>query len=221
MADTVYGFVGVGRMGSLMSGRLLDAGHTVWVYDSCFVDPEGDAVTLKAMQPEFKARNWPEIRIGVGLNTGRMRVGNMGSRIRLAYTVMGDAVNLASRLESQTKEYGVNLMISEFTLRKLEGKASEFYFRPLDKIQVKGKTEAVRIYEVIPSWSPWSKEDALREKFIQAYESHYLKRQFADARSAFHEILNAIPEDKATKHLLHLTEIFLENPPRRHHRGRF
>mgnify|MGYP003344323460 CR=1 FL=1 len=140
-------------------------------------------------------------------------VGNMGSSRIFQYTALGDPMNLASRLESQTKEYGVNLMISEFTLRKLEGKASEFYFRPLDKIQVKGKTEAVRIYEVIPSWSPWSKEDALREKFIQAYESHYLKRQFADARSAFHEILNAIPEDKATKHLLHLTEIFLENPP--------
>ncbi|MBI4192321.1 MAG: adenylate/guanylate cyclase domain-containing protein [Betaproteobacteria bacterium] len=99
--------------------------------------------TLKRLQPEFKARSWPEIRIGVGLNTGRMSVGNMGSRIRLAYTVMGDAVNLASRLEGITKEYGADIIVGEGT----KDAAPDFVFRELDRVRVKGKDEAVAIFE--------------------------------------------------------------------------
>jgi adenylate cyclase len=70
---------------------------------------------LEALQPHFKEMGWPPIQIGVGVNSGRMSVGNMGSEIRLAYTVMGDAVNLASRLEGKTKEYGVNMIVGEGT----------------------------------------------------------------------------------------------------------
>ena len=99
--------------------------------------------TLKAMQPEFKAKNWPEIRIGVGLNTGRMSVGNMGSRVRLAYTVMGDAVNLASRLEGLTKEYGADIIVGEDTQQALP----DIVFREIDRVRVKGKDVAVTIYE--------------------------------------------------------------------------
>jgi adenylate cyclase len=101
--------------------------------------------TLKSLQPQFKARNWPEIHIGVGLNTGRMSVGNMGSRIRLAYTVMGDAVNLASRLESITKEYGTDIIVGENT----RAAVSDIVFRELDRVRVKGKDQAVTIFEPI------------------------------------------------------------------------
>ncbi len=99
--------------------------------------------TLKAMQPEFRAKNWPEIRIGVGLNSGRMSVGNMGSRVRLAYTVMGDAVNLASRLEGITKEYGADIIVGEDT----KNTVSDVIYREIDRVRVKGKDTAVTIYE--------------------------------------------------------------------------
>ena len=98
---------------------------------------------LKALQPHFKARNWPEIHIGVGLNTGRMSVGNMGSRVRLAYTVMGDAVNLASRLEGLTKVYGADIIVGEDT----RAAVSDVVFREVDRVRVKGKDVAVAIFE--------------------------------------------------------------------------
>ncbi len=99
--------------------------------------------TLKEMQDQFRAKNWPEIRIGVGLNTGRMSVGNMGSRVRLAYTVMGDAVNLASRVEGLTKEYGTDIMVGEET----KNAVPDVVFREIDRVRVKGKDTAVAIFE--------------------------------------------------------------------------
>lgn len=101
--------------------------------------------SLNALQQEFSSRGWPEIKIGVGLNTGEMTVGNMGSEFRMAYTVMGDAVNLGSRLESLTKSYGVYMIVSEFT----KDKAPEYLYRELDIVRVKGKDKPVAIYEPI------------------------------------------------------------------------
>ena len=99
---------------------------------------------LTELNKDFMAKGWPEIKIGVGLNTGPMIVGDMGSTVRKAYTVMGDAVNLGSRLESITKQYGVGIIVGEETREKLK---TEFVFRELDRVKVKGKDEAVAIYE--------------------------------------------------------------------------
>ena len=100
---------------------------------------------LKIMQAEFRQRGWPEVNIGIGLNTGNMNVGNMGSEFRMAYTVLGDAVNLGSRLEGLTKNYGVNIIVSETTRTEIP----EFAFRELDLVRVKGKNEPVAIFEPI------------------------------------------------------------------------
>ena len=97
---------------------------------------------LDKLNESNRAKGWPEINIGVGLNTGFMSVGNMGSEFRMAYTVLGDAVNLGSRLEGLTKEYGVSVIVSEFTREA----ASEFQFEELDRVKVKGKNDAVTIY---------------------------------------------------------------------------
>ncbi|HYC43825.1 MAG TPA: adenylate/guanylate cyclase domain-containing protein [Noviherbaspirillum sp.] len=99
--------------------------------------------TAKALNKDFIARNWPPLKIGIGLNTGEMRVGDMGSKIRRAYTVMGDAVNLSSRLEGITKVYGVGIAVGEAT--KLA--APQFAYRELDRVRVKGKNEPVPIFE--------------------------------------------------------------------------
>ncbi len=100
---------------------------------------------LIIMQADFRQRGWPEVNIGIGLNTGDMNVGNMGSEFRMAYTVLGDAVNLGSRLEGLTKNYGVNIIVSESTKKCIP----EFTFRELDLVRVKGKNEPVAIFEPV------------------------------------------------------------------------
>ncbi|MGH8669881.1 MAG: adenylate/guanylate cyclase domain-containing protein, partial [Burkholderiales bacterium] len=97
----------------------------------------------EVLNAKFAARGWPTLKIGVGLNSGTVRVGDMGSQVRRAYTAMGDAVNVASRLEGRTKGYGVGILVGEAT-REL---VKDVVFREVDKIKVKGKDEAVTIYE--------------------------------------------------------------------------
>ena len=110
---------------------------------------------MKSLREEFAEKNWPEIYVGVGVNTGYMNVGNKGSEFRVDYTILGDAVNLGSRLEGLTKVYGVDIITSEFTRHAVP----EYEYRELDRVRVKGKEKAVSIYEPLGLLENISKDE--------------------------------------------------------------
>ncbi|HMM47609.1 MAG TPA: adenylate/guanylate cyclase domain-containing protein [Thiobacillaceae bacterium] len=113
----------------------------------------GMQAALGRLNEDFAERGWPEVKIGVGVNTGRMSVGNMGSEFRMAYTVMGDAVNLGSRLEGITKQYAVGILATQPTVDADPVHA----FMKVDVVRVKGKETPVAIYE------PLGPKDGLSE----------------------------------------------------------
>jgi adenylate cyclase len=128
-----------------------DAVMAFWGAPVAFADHASRAVATSLLMQasaarlndDFQRRGWPALAIGIGINSGLMHVGDMGSAIRRAYTVMGDAVNLGSRLEGITKVYGVGIAVGEATRLA----APEFVYRELDLVRVKGKNEPVAIFE--------------------------------------------------------------------------
>jgi adenylate cyclase len=164
--------------------------------------------TALALNEEFARRNWPPLKIGIGLNTGQMRVGDMGSRIRKAYTVMGDAVNLSSRLESITKVYGVGVLVGAATREA----APQFAYRELDRVRVKGKHEPVPIYE--PLALEQELDASLREEVAQWHAALALVRaqQWDAAQAALHALQAA---QARALYALYLERIahYRESPP--------
>jgi adenylate cyclase len=165
--------------------------------------------TLKALQPQFKARNWPEIRIGVGLNTGRMSVGNMGSRIRLAYTVMGDAVNLASRLEGITKEYGADIIVGEDT----KASVPDVVFREIDRVRVKGKDTAVTIYEPLGLEEEVAKATLDETRAFHEALQLYRAQEWDMAERRLRELKDGSPDARVYETFLERIEFLRVNPP--------
>lgn len=164
---------------------------------------------LSQLQQDFATRGWPPINIGVGLNTGLMTVGNMGSEFRMAYTVMGDAVNLGSRLESLTKNYGVQIMVSEFT----QAQVPEFAYRELDVVRVKGKAQPVKIYEPIGLQSHLTHANTeLLAQYHQALES-YRQQDWETAKTLLNSCLASEPQRKVYQLYLDRVAFFKQNPP--------
>ena len=146
--------------------------------------------TLAQVNKDFASRGWKSIKIGVGLNTGVMNVGNMGSDFRVAYTVLGDAVNLGSRLEGLTKQYGVAIIVSETTLATVPGLVG----RELDMVRVKGKDLPVKIYEPVAFLEQMTPE----ERAVIDRHHHgialYRHQKWDEAAGVFAELKKAEPE---------------------------
>ncbi len=146
---------------------------------------------LGKLQKKWESEGRPVIRIGVGINTGDMVVGNMGSDMRFDYTVMGDSVNLGARLEGINKEYGTSIVVSEYTYEKIKDK---LFCRELDSVRVKGKHVPVKIYELIcdiRDAGPWA---GFMETFNKGLDL-YKKGLWDEAVAAFNKALEAKPGD--------------------------
>ncbi len=148
---------------------------------------------LKQMRKHWKKENKPPLTARVGINTGEVIVGNMGSLNVFDYTVMGDHVNLGSRLEGANKFYGTDIMISEFTYEFVK---DDFYTRPLDLIRVKGKKKPIKVYELIAF-----KEDKLDDNYLQMLKFYnqgiksYQTREWDAAIDSFEHCLKLVPND--------------------------
>jgi adenylate cyclase len=141
------------------------------------------------------------LRCRVGINSGPMVIGNVGSFEAFDYTAIGDAVNLASRLEGANRYYGTSILISASTRAQLT--TDEFRLRPVDIVKVKGKTEAILIYEVIGALSdPVSEEDAEYLRFYEAGFEAYLARDFEAAEEYFQEAVKLRPTDPSARQLV-------------------
>ncbi|RTL51385.1 MAG: GAF domain-containing protein [Rhodocyclaceae bacterium] len=171
-----------------------------------------------AMMKELHAWNRQRIAdgklpvdIGIGLNTDQVVSGNIGSKKRMDYTIIGDGVNLAARLESACKQYGAHILVSEFTYKQLRG---TYYSREMDMVIVKGKTQPVSIYEILDYHNEETYpnlSEALRQ--FKSGLHYYRQQRWEDAIGTFQEVLKLNPEDKAAKMYVERCDYLRTNPP--------
>jgi adenylate cyclase len=167
--------------------------------------------SLEKMREDWKRRKLPELHQRIGINSGEMVIGNMGSDIRFDYTAIGDSVNLGARLESANKLYGTGILISDATFQIVK---DQVVVRQLDLLRVRGKQEPVKVYELIAM-----KNDTLDVKtremlsyFQQGYE-HYLSRQWEYAGNQFRQALQIYSGDGPSRLYLERCDNFMNNPP--------
>ena len=165
---------------------------------------------LRSLRERWRAEGKPLLSARIGLHTGEVVVGNIGSAVRLNYTVMGDVVNLASRLEGLNKYYGTAILVSEQTYREAQEVVRAC---PVDWVAVKGKTAAVQVYELLGLKDEPSKDaDELADMAVQAL-ALYRGRKWEGAIHGFEQILRLRPGDGPAELLLARCRIYQENPP--------
>ena len=171
------------------------------LFDKTADDAVGGAIAMLQKLVDYnegrKRAGYVPIGIGIGINTGTLRIGTVGERGRMEGTVVSDAVNVASRIEGMTKVYGVSLLISDETYRSLQD-TSKYRIRKIDRVKVKGKAEPVTIWEVFDCDPP----DILKYKLSTAtiFEeaiSLYHSKKFEEAHELFQDCLTRNPKDKA------------------------
>jgi adenylate cyclase len=183
-------------------------------------EDDTDRAVRSAIAMMTELRNWNAQRtaegkapvdIGIGLNTDNVVTGNIGSHKQMNYTIIGDGVNLAARLESATKQYGAHILISEFTRKELRG---TYRMRELDLVVVKGKTQPVAVYEVLDYHTPETYpnlSDAMGH-FRDAL-AKYRAGDFPGASALFGKVLDIHAADKAAQMYVERCDYLLKNPP--------
>ena len=164
---------------------------------------------LLRINQHIREKGWPEIKVGVGLNSGVMRVGDMGSKVRRAYTVMGDPVNLGSRLEGLTREYGVGILCGE----SVKDKVKDVVFREIDKVKVKGKDEPVAIYEPLGLQDQVDKAMLEQVKLWHQCLKQYRAQQWEQAEVTLINLSRMDPKSKLYAEFASRIALMRANPP--------
>ncbi len=218
----------LGEYLEVMSGAIREQGGTVdkYIGDAIMAfwgapKPQEDhaigacraAVVMQArlgeLQARWRERGAPQFATRIGINTGDVVVGNMGAPDRLNYTVIGDPVNLAARLESLGKLYGVSILVGEDTAKLVSDSVS---LRKLDWVAVRGKKQSVAIYELLVDSEDDTKREAAHEHYAQGLLA-YRKRDFTSAANAFERCRKELGEDQASVLMIERCGEYSQEPP--------
>jgi len=196
----------------LDNGGMLDKyiGDAVMAFFNAPVDikDHADAACVSALEmiekldilnEKLVLENIDPIRIGIGINTAEVVVGNMGSDTRFNYTVIGDGVNLASRVEGLTKNYGIDILITEFTVAKI---GKQFIYREIEPVKVKGKDEAVLLYQLMPTTQKSKEIKKLYDEALSIYKSG----DFVEAKKLFNSLVEDYDDNPSKYFLPHIED---------------